>query len=672
MDKPAKRKEKKDPAREDIIKRPVRPSYQHRDPEKEEKERDKIGPAPEQLYQRIGEIGPDQSHGILHLNACLARKDGIERGVTRMIGEKADEKKDRKGQKKDSPDVFYPFMSQNDHTVRPFTGLKMTLSFHFIAYIKTGCNGLNNTISNNNLYEKPFIFPLQSRLFTIIIFQFRVQAEVFMPENREEWKSRVGFILAAVGSAVGLGNIWRFNYMAYSNGGGAFLIPYFFSLFTAGIPLLILEFGLGHRMRGSAPLSFRKIENRWEILGWWPTTYIIIGIELYYTVIIGYCVNYLFYSLSLAWGNDPNTFFFKSFLNVSEGPWSLGAPNLAVIGGLAVVWFSMWVICSRGIQKGIEKACKIFIPLLVILVSILLIRGLTLPGAFEGIKWYVKPDFSVLKNPKVWMDAYSQTFFSLTIAFGVMIAYASYLPKNSDINSSAFITGCINHSFSFFAGFAVFSTLGFMAFQSNQPFDKVVSQGIGLAFVAFPKALNEMPVFAGLFGAIFFLALVIAGLSSAISIIEAFSASMMDKYGVSKKKVINISCIAGFFASTIFTTRGGLYWIDIVDHYILQYGLVIVGFLECLVIGWFVNTGDFRKHLNKTSYLRIGKWWEFCIKILTPCILLTIILYTTVHEIAKSYEGYPRSATIVIGIGWVVVTFVAALLISRTRWKNNL
>ena len=493
-----------------------------------------------------------------------------------------------------------------------------------------------------------------------------------MPEKREEWKSRVGFIMAAVGSAIGLGNIWRFNYMAYSNGGGAFLIPYFISLFTAGIPLLILEFGLGHKMRGSAPLSFKKLGDRWEFIGWWPIMYIMIGVELYYTVIIGYCVNYLVYAFSLVWGSDPNSFFFKNFLKVSDSPWNLGAPNITVIFGLAVVWFAMWVICSRGVQKGIEKACKIFVPLLIVLISILIIRGLTLPGAFEGIKWYLKPDFAVLKNPKVWMDAYSQTFFSLTIAFGVMITYASYLPKNSDINSSAFITGIINHFFSFFAGFAVFSTLGFMAFQSNQPLDKVVTQGIGMAFVAFPKALNEMPMFSKLFGVIFFLALVIAGLSSAISLIEAFSASVMEKFGVSKSRVINIICILGFFGSIIFTTKGGLYWIDIVDHFILQYGLVIVGFLECLVIGWFMKTEEFRNHLNQTSYFPIGIWWDFCIKFLTPIILLTIITYTTIQEFIKPYGGYPRAATLVIGVGWVVITFVVAMIFARTRWKKQL
>lgn len=492
-----------------------------------------------------------------------------------------------------------------------------------------------------------------------------------MPENREEWKSRIGFIMAAVGSAVGLGNIWRFNYMAYTNGGGAFLIPYFISLFTAGIPLLILEFGLGHRMRGSAPLSFKKIGRGWELLGWWPIIFVMFGIELYYSVVIGWCVNYVVYSFNLVWGNDPNTFFFTNFLKMSDSPWKLGLPNPVILLSLGFVWISMWFICSRGIQRGIEKACKIFIPLLTLLIAILIIRGLTLPGAFEGLKWYLKPDFAALKQPKVWMSAYSQTFYSMSVGFGIMIAYASYLPKNSDINSSAFITGCVDTFFSFFAGFAVFSTLGFMAFQTNLPFEKVVKEGIGLAFVAFPKALNEMPLFSGLFGLIFFLALVIAGLSSAISIIEAFSASLMDKYGTPRNRVITISCVLGFLGSVIFTTKGGLFWLDIVDHFLLQYGLVTVGILECVAIGWFSNTEDFRNHLNLTSYFPIGRWWDFCIKILTPSILLIILIYTIVEEVMASYGGYSRAATLTIGLGWIITTFIMALILYREKWKNK-
>jgi NSS family neurotransmitter:Na+ symporter len=392
-----------------------------------------------------------------------------------------------------------------------------------------------------------------------------------------------------------------------------------------------------------------------------------LGIELYYTVIIGWCVDYFAYALRLAWGTDPNAFFFKEFLQLSSGPWDVGKPVGIIVIGLAVVWLANWIICSNGIQKGVERACQIFMPLLIILISLLIVRGLSLPGAKEGLLWYLKPDFSKLTDLGVWRAAYSQTFFSLSIAFGIMITYASYLPRNADITSNAIITGCSNHLFSIFAGFAVFTTMGFMAQTSGLPFEKVVTQGIGLAFVAYPQAINAMPYLPAVVGAAFFLALILAGLSSSVSILESFATSLMDQYGIGRRWTISLSCLGGFTLSLIFTTHGGLFWLDIVDHYILQYGLVVVGLLECLVIGWVFGAHNLRLHINATSNIRIGRVWDFFIKYLTPAILGTILVATLVEEFRVPYGGYPRAATIGIGIGWLALTLVAAWFLATRR-----
>ena len=488
-----------------------------------------------------------------------------------------------------------------------------------------------------------------------------------MSAGREQWRTRRGFLFAAIGSAIGLGNIWRFSYMTYTNGGAAFLIPYALALITAGIPILILEFGLGHRMGVAAPLAFRRIDRRWELLGWWPIIFIMIGIELYYTVILGWCVNYLAYATRLTWGADANAFFFKEFLQLSGGPWEVGKPVGVIVIGLAIVWAANWFICTKGIQKGVERACLVFMPLLVFLIAMLIIRGFTLPGAKQGLTWYLKPDFSKLTNLAVWRSAYSQTFFSLSIAFGIMITYASYLPRKADITASAIITGCADFAFSICAGLAVFATLGFMAHTSGLPFDKVVTEGIGLAFVAYPKAINAMPYLPAAFGIAFFLALIIAGLSSSVSIVEAFASSLMDEYGISRGVTITLSCIAGFILSLIFTTRGGLFWLDIVDHYILEYGLIVVGLLECLVIGWVFGAGNMRKHVNATSSIKIGRVWEFFIKYLTPAILGFILVATLIEEVQAPYGGYPRLATLLIGGGWLVMTLLVAWFLTTRR-----
>jgi NSS family neurotransmitter:Na+ symporter len=488
--------------------------------------------------------------------------------------------------------------------------------------------------------------------------------------NREQWKSQFGFLLAAVGSAIGLGNIWRFSYMAYSNGGGAFLIPYVVALLTAGVSLLILEFAVGHERIGSAPLAYAKINKNWEWLGWWAVTFVMFGIELYYTVIIAWCANFFVLSFDLGWGSDPNNFFFNEFLKLNTNPAEIGEIRTPILVSLVVIWALNWIIVYRGVQKGIELANKIFMPLLFVLMTVLVFWSLSLDGAMDGVKAYLTPDFSKLSEPKVWIDAYSQIFFTLSLGFGIMIAYASYLPAKANITRNALLTAFINSGFSLFAGFAVFSVLGFMAFSEGQPISEVVTKSIGLAFVAYPKAVSLMPG-GNFFGAIFFLSLVIAGLSSSISIIEAFTSAIVDKFGISRKTVVNAVCALGFLGSIIFTTQAGLIWLDIADHFLTHYGLVVVGIAECILVGWLFKLDVLRKHINRISSIRLGGWWDFLIKYFVPLVLSIILVGDLYTEIKQPYEGYSWTALILIGRDWVILTFIVALVIAIRPWKTK-
>ncbi len=488
--------------------------------------------------------------------------------------------------------------------------------------------------------------------------------------GREQWKSQYGFLLAAVGSAIGLGNIWRFSYMAYSNGGGAFLIPYIIALLTAGIPLLILEFGMGHERIGSAPLACAKINKNWEWLGWWAVTFVMFGIELYYVAVIAWCLNFFILSFNLGWGSDPNTFFFKEFLQLSDGPTTIGQIRTPILISLIVIWGLNWAIVYRGIQKGIEIANKIFMPLLFVLMTVLVFWSLSLEGAMTGIKAYLTPDFSVLTKPKVWIDAYSQIFFTLSLGFGIMIAYASYLPAKTNITRNALLTGFINSGFSLFSGFAVFAVLGFMATTQNQPISEVVAKSIGLAFVAYPKAVSLMPG-GNFFGAIFFFCLVIAGLSSSISIIEAFTSAMVDKFGFNRKKLVTVVCVIGFLGSIIFTTQAGLFWLDIADHFLTHYGLVVVGIAECILVGWLFKLDILRKHVNKISSVQLGRWWNILIKFFVQLVLSTILIFDLYNELQQPYEGYSWNALFLIGMNWVILTFIIGLVIAMRPWKTG-
>ncbi|MBU0502593.1 MAG: sodium-dependent transporter [Candidatus Margulisbacteria bacterium] len=488
---------------------------------------------------------------------------------------------------------------------------------------------------------------------------------------RITWGSQLGFIFAAIGSAIGLGNVWRFSYMTYENGGGAFLIPYLIALLTAGIPLMILEFGLGHKKHGSSSLAFAKISRKFEWLGWWMPTFATFGIMLFYSVVIGWCINYIFYSFTLAWGADAQTFFLEKFLNLTPNVFTLGGLQLPILASVAFVWFITWLICFREVNHGIEKACLIFMPLLFGLTLILIGWGLTLPGALEGIKWYLKPDFSKIMDLKVWIAAYGQIFFTLTLGFGVMIAYASYLPKRTNIIKNALITSLTNCAYSFITGFAVFSVLGYMAAQSGLPIDKVVKSGPTLAFVAFPQAISMLPFMREAFGVIFFGALAIAGISSGISLVEAFSRAITDKFYFNRQVVVSSVCVLGFAGSLIFATGTGLYWLDIIDHYINQYGLVLAGILECLVVAWVLKAKVLRNHISAVSDWNLPRLWDFAITFITPGILLVIFISNLINEFQKPYGGYDVKALAILGGSVLAATLLISFILSAPKWDKK-
>jgi NSS family neurotransmitter:Na+ symporter len=305
-----------------------------------------------------------------------------------------------------------------------------------------------------------------------------------------------------------------------------------------------------------------------------------------------------------------------------------------------------------------------------LLIVVLVGWSLTLEGAGKGIAAYLTPDFSRLSDPRVWIDAYSQIFFTLSLGFGIMIAYASYLPRKADITRGALLTAFINSGFSLFAGFAVFAVLGFMAQSQGKAIADVASESIGLAFVAYPKAVSLMPG-GNLFGALFFLCLVVAGLSSAVSIIEAFVAAMVDKFGMGRQKLVTFLSIAGFLGSIVFTTRAGLLWLDIVDHFVTHYGLVLVGILECFVVGWLFNLPKLRRHINRISSVRLGGWWDFLIKVFVPGVLAVILAGDLVDEFSKPYGGYGWASIILIGRDWLLLTLVGAFVLACRPWRTG-
>lgn len=495
-------------------------------------------------------------------------------------------------------------------------------------------------------------------------------------QHRSIWGSKIGFLLAAIGSAIGLGNIWRFSYMAYEYGGGAFLIPYFVALVVAGIPLMILEYAVGHMEQASSPLAFARVSRGWEWIGWWMPTVALFGIMLYYSVIIGWCVNYFFYSINLSWAFHPEGaqgFFFKEYLQLSDSPFHLGGIRVPILSATFFVWFSCWAICYREINHGIEKASMIFMPLLLVLTLILVIWTLTLDGAVPAVlNYYLKPDFIQLKKAEVWIAAFGQIFFSLSLGFGIMITYASYLPKKTNIVESALWTAVIDCVYSFIAGFAVFGIVGFMACSKNLPYGEVVKGGPQLAFVVYPEAITQLPFANSIFGMIFFLVLIMAGLSSGISLVEAFTCSLIDKFDWKRRNVVTLTCLLGFLGSVIFTTKAGLHILDIADHFITNYGLVVGGLLECLLVGWLIKARTAREHVNKCSEkIKLSFLWDICIRYITPVIILLILIQAFLKDLKKAYGGYDIDALILFGADWIMLTIVIAVVFTFYPWTPD-
>ena len=251
------------------------------------------------------------------------------------------------------------------------------------------------------------------------------------------------------------------------------------------------------------------------------------------------------------------------------------------------------------------------------------------------------------------------------------MTYSSYLPKKTDINNSAFMTGFANCGFEFLCAIGVFAILGFMATSQGVPVEEVVSSGIGLAFIVFPKVFTVMGSWGTILGCLFFACLVFAGLTSCVSLVEAVASAIIDKTGWDRKKVVTGICITGLLVSGTFASGAGLYLLDIMDNFINCYGIVVVGLLEAIVIGWIIKPEVIRNHTNKTSYFRIGKWWDFTVKFITPAILAYMLISNFVTEIKTPYGGYNLPE--IFAYGWSVIGLgiIGSLLISKKPWKNK-
>jgi NSS family neurotransmitter:Na+ symporter len=476
-----------------------------------------------------------------------------------------------------------------------------------------------------------------------------------LEEQRENWGTRGGFVLAAVGSAVGLGNLWGFPYKLYDHGGGAFLVPYVAAMFIIGIPMLILEFSLGHFTQRAAPDAFAKTNRKLEFVGWWG---IILGFVIitYYPIILAWCVSFLWFSIQgifnggqLPWAGEGmqgveniKTFFNDKYLGVEKG-FSFTQPRWNIVIPLVIAWALMYFCIFRGV-KLVGKIVWLTVPLPWLMLFILAVRGLTLEGSMRGLVYFLEPNWHELTKPDTWRFAFGQVFFSLSLAFGVMITYSSFLHRKSDINNNAAIIGIADFTTSFIAGIAIFATLGGMAFVTSQhgqpvPVDKVVDGGPGLAFVAFPYALAQLPGSAW-WSFVFFFTLLTLGVDSAFSISESVLAAVVDKTGWKRSIVLPVLTVIGIILGLIFAMNTGINWLGTVDAFVNgTWGIIFMGMLQCLVLGWFYRIENLRSHANERSDWNLGKWWNYAIRVLIPVALGTLFFWN-LHDDIEGSKGF--------------------------------
>ena len=493
--------------------------------------------------------------------------------------------------------------------------------------------------------------------------------------QREQWSGQLGFLVAAIGSAVGLGNIWRFPGVAYENGGGAFIVPYTIALLCAGIPVLFLDYALGHRFRGSAPAVFRRLSKKLEWLGWFQVL-ICFVIMTYYAVVVAWALRYTVFSVTKAWGDNAKGFFNnyigRGEISAAGAPAYSATPVAGVIIPLLIVWVFGLVTIGLGVSKGVEKANKIFLPLLVIMFAALVVRALLLPGSGEGLDALFTPKWSALGDYRVWMAAFGQIFFSLSVAFGIMLTYSSYLKKRSNLVGTGLVAGFANSSFEILAGIGVFATLGYMAHVegvSVSELDDIAS--VGLSFVTFPTVISQMPGGA-LFGVLFFASFAMAGLTSFISIIQVVAAGIGEKFNLDPMRAsLAVGLPSAALSFILFGTSSGLYDLDVVDAFINNIGVVGSAIVMCVAVGWILRrTGLLARHLNAVSESSmVGLWWKVLIAGVVP-LLLGYMFIQTFWSYATEGYAYAKGFEAVFGWGMLLLCAVGTAVLTFIPWRT--
>ncbi|XP_077983570.1 sodium- and chloride-dependent glycine transporter 1-like isoform X2 [Glandiceps talaboti] len=525
--------------------------------------------------------------------------------------------------------------------------------------------------------------------------------------TRGSWGRKAEFVCSCLGYAVGLGNLWRFPYLCYTNGGGAFLIPYFIMLIFVGMPVFFIELTLG-QFASQGCIGVWKCCPLFKGLGYGMV--VLSGmVAIYYNVIMCWSAFYFFASFSalpgLPWvgcnhdWNTPDCYDDRdinatlpsvndtnaTITSASEEYYSIyvlqQSSDISETGSirwhLALCLVLTWSIAYFSLVRGVKSVGKVvyFTALFpYIVLFILFIRGVTLPGSYEGIRFYMEADFTILKNPRVWKDAAAQIFFSLSAANGGLHVVSSYNKFHNNVYLDAAIIPLLNCGTSVFAGFAIFSILGFMAHETGKKVSEVATSGAGLAFIAYPEALSRLPA-SPLWAVLFFIMLMTLGLGSLVVMVETVVTSLRDDFQIlrkwekNRKWVLPLGiCLLFFCLGMPHITEAGLYWLLLQDSYAAGLSMVILGLVELLVITYIYGF----KNLLDDVKIMVGersKFFWYCVYItalvpmfIAPALILFVLIFYCVDYKPMTVGKYHYPAWADPGVAWMM-TFASVSLI---------
>ncbi|XP_020907475.1 sodium- and chloride-dependent GABA transporter 1 [Exaiptasia diaphana] len=510
-------------------------------------------------------------------------------------------------------------------------------------------------------------------------------------DSRESWSSKADFFLATVGYVVGFGNLWRFPYLCYRNGGASFILPYFLMLAFVGVPMFFMEISLGQWYNCGLIGVWKGVCPLASGIGY-GTLVMQIWTNIYYTVIMAWVLFFLFDTMrsDVPWSscdNDWNTPFCRiqrtshkvncsafdlpvnctqKFVSPSSEYWSnrvlqitgsieeMGSMRWELVGTLILGWIMVYLCICKSI-KATGKVVYFTATFPYVALVIILVRGVTLDGAARGIRYYLEPDWEQLADPQVWVYAATQIFWSLGIGFGAILTFGSYNKFSNNCYKDSIIITSINCITSFVAGFAVFSILGFMADVLSSSMKDVVSTGPGLVFIAYPEAISQLPV--SVFWAIlFFFMLMTLGLDTMFGAMEGFITAIIDefpKWRSRKWLLLAGICVAKLLAGLPCVTKGGMYIFNMFDYQSAGISLLFLVFLENIAIAWIYGIDKFSEDIFLMTGKKLSIWIRISLKFISPVISLCILLANIINWRGIKYNGepYPDWAEF---MGWIL------------------